>query len=216
MSKLFKYFAASLLFMLAGFFAGLMFIPESIVAIANMLWTVILLVMIICSWITKSKRKRGLPRFSIYWVYLFTFVNGILLYPTLMYYLAALGVILFLNIILSTFLIFAVMSYIGAKQESGSFIGLSKILYIALTVLVIMSIVNLFLHIGWLPILLSAAGIVIFTLYIMVDINQFKTAEAMGLIRDEKDYSFFILGLFFDFINLMLDLLNIASIVKKD
>ena len=215
MTKLFKYLAASLVAMLCGFFIGLLFIPESIVAMANGIVSVALIVLLILALFTKRKRKHGVPRFSMNWVYVFAFLHGVLLYPTLMYYLSALGVILFFNIILSSILIFAIMAAIGAKQKSGSFIGLGKVLFVALLVLIIMSIVNLFLQIGWLPILLSAAGVIIFTLYIMYDMNQFKTAYEAGYIKDRNDYSYFVYMLFIDWLNLVIDLMDLVNRIKN-
>lgn len=214
MNKLFGYFTTSLLYMLVGFFLGLCFVPAEVIAAANTVLTVVVIALLILTWIMKSKKKRGFPRFSMGWVYLFAFIEGILLYPTLMFYLAELGIILFFNIIIGTLLIFGILSFVGVKQKSGSFIKLSYVLFIALTILVIMSILNLLLHIGWLPIVLSAAGIIIFSLYIMVDVNKFKTAYEAGLIRDEKDYSIFVLNVYLDYINLLIDVLDFIYRLK--
>lgn len=215
MNKLFQYFVTSLFFMILGYCIGVNYIPYEFVAAANTVLAVVMVILLLLTWIIKGRKKRGLPKFSMGWVYLFTFIDGILLYPTLMYYFATLGTVLFLNIIISTLLIFSVLSYIGFKQKSGSFIGLGKVLFVALTILVIMSIVNLFLHIGWMPILLSAAGIVIFSAYILVDINQFKTAYEAGLINEKEDYSIFVLNIYLDVINLLLDILSFANRLKE-
>ena len=214
MGILFKYFSVSLLFMLAGFLIGLFFIPVEVIAFANKIMTVAVIGLLIFTLIMKGKRKSGLPRFSMSWVYGFAALEGSLLYPTLMYYLASLGVVLFLNIILGTLAIFAILSYIASKQPAGTYVKLGKILFIALAVLIIMSVINIFLHVEVLSLLLSIAGIIIFSAYILFDVNQFKAAYEMGLIKDKDDYSIFVLNIYLDFINLLLDILDFVNRIK--
>lgn len=117
MNKLFQYFVTSLFFMILGYCIGVNYIPYEFVAAANTVLAVVMVILLLLTWIIKGRKKRGLPKFSMGWVYLFTFIDGILLYPTLMYYFATLGTVLFLNIIISTLLIFSVLSYIGFKQK---------------------------------------------------------------------------------------------------
>jgi FtsH-binding integral membrane protein len=206
------------LFSVTGFFVGLFFIPESFIAIANMIMLVLVVGLLIASFIIKLiKRNRTRPiRFPMSLVYLFTFVEGALMYPSLMYYLQSLGVILFAEIVIGTMLIFGILAYIGQKQESGSFIGLGKILFIALSVIVVLSIVNIFLQIDVLSMLISGLGILIFSAYILVDVNQFKTAYECGYIQDKDDYSIYVLNIYLDIINLLLDILDFVNRLKNN
>lgn len=217
MSKLYQYVAISLLATVVGFFVGLFFIPESVIAIANMIMMVFLAIMLIGAWIVKlMKKKRSGPiRFPMWVVYAFAFVEGALLYPTLMYYLASLGTVLFAEIVIGTMVIFGVLAYIGQTKESGSFVGLGKILFVVLTVMVIASIVNIFLQVGIVSMILSAVGILVFSLYIVYDINQFKTAYEAGYINDSSDYSIYVLNVYLDIINLLLDLLDFINSIKN-
>lgn len=216
MSKLYQYLAISLLAAVIGFFVGLFFIPESVIAIANALLLVFLVIMLIGALITKFVKKNSGSqiRFPIWVVYIFTFVDGALLYPALMYYLASLGVVLFAEIVIGTIVIFGVLAYIGQKKASGSYIGLSKILFIILIVMVITSIVNIFLRIDILSLILSAVGIAAFSAYILVDVNQFKTAYEAGMINDSSDYSIYVLNVYLDIINLLLDILDLVRRIK--
>ncbi len=216
MNKLYQYLAISLLTTVVGFFVGLFFIPESVIAVANVMLLVFLVVLLIGAWIMKFVKKRasGPIRFSIWFVYTFAFIEGALLYPALMYYFASLGVILFAEIVIGTMVIFGVLAYIGQKKESGSYVGLSRILFVILTVMVVLSIVNIFLQIDVLSMLLSAAGIIVFSAYILVDVNQFKTAYEAGLINDSSDYSIYVLNVYLDIINLLLDILDIVRRIK--
>ncbi|MEE0930552.1 MAG: Bax inhibitor-1 family protein [Acutalibacteraceae bacterium] len=215
MSKLFKYFAISLLFMLLGFTTGVLFIPAALIAIANVIMMVAVIGLLLFTLIMKRKRKSTLPKFSMNWVYLFAFIEGALLYPTLIYYLASLGVVLFLNIILGTLAIFLILSYIASKQPAGRYMKLGSTLYAALLVLFIVSIINLFLQVDLLGLLLSIAGIIIFSVYILFDVNQFKVVYNAGMIRERDDYSIFVLNIYLDFINLLLDILDIVDRIKN-
>ena len=216
MSKLYQYVAVSLLATVVGFFVGLFFIPESVIAVANLVFYGFLLILLIFAWVMKLIKRDayGPIRFSIWLVYLFAFIDGALLYPALVYYLASLGVVLFAEIVIGTMVIFSVLAYIGQKKEAGSYVGLGRILFVMLTVLIILYAVNLFLRLDMLSMLLSAVGIFVFSAYILVDVNQFKTAYEAGLIRHSSDYSIYVLNLYLDIINLLLDILNFVRKIK--
>lgn len=216
MSKLYQYLAISLLATVVGFFVGLFFIPESVIAIANTVLMVFMVIMLIGAWIMKlvKKKSHGPIRFPMWVMYVFAFIEGALLYPALMYYLASLGVVLFAEIVIGTMVIFGVLAFIGQKKESGSYVGLGKILFVILTVMVIASLVNFFLRIDTLSMLLSAVGILVFSLYILVDVNQFKTAYEAGYINDSSDYSIYVLNVYLDIINLLLDILDFVNRIK--
>lgn len=213
MSKLYQYLAISLLATVAGFFAGLFLIPTSVIAVANIILVVFLVVMLIGALILKLVKKKtcGMVRFPIWCVYIFTFVEGALLYPALMYYLASLGVVLFAEIVIGTMVIFSVLAYIGHKKASGSFVGLGRVLIVILTVMILLSITNIFLRVDALCMILSAAGIAVFSAFILWDVNRFKTAYESGLIIDSSDYSIYVLDVYLDIINLLLDLLDFTS-----
>ena len=216
MSKLYQYLAISLLASVVGFFVGLFFIPASVIVVANIILLVFLVVMLIGAWIMKFVKKKasGQIRFPIWVVFLFAFVDGALLYPALVYYLASLGVVLFTEIVIGTMVIFGVLAYVGQKKSSGSYIGLGRILFVILTVTIILSIINIFLRIDMLSMVLSAVGIVIFSAYILVDVNQFKTAYEAGMINDSSDYSIYVLNVYLDIINLLLDILEFVRRIK--
>jgi FtsH-binding integral membrane protein len=217
MSKLYQYLTISLFCTVIGFFVGWLLIPASIIAIANMLLLVVLTVMLVFAFIMKlvKKKKNGPIRFPIFFVYLFSFVEGALIYPALTYYMESLGMILFLEIVVGTMVIFGVLAFIGQKQKSGAFVGLGKILFVLLTVMVIVSLINLFLQIDALSMLISAAGIFVFSAYILVDVNQFKRACEAGYINDSSDYSIYVLNIYLDIINLLLDILDIINKIKN-
>lgn len=217
MSKLYKYLAIALLCTVIGFFVGLFFIPVEWIAIANTILVAFLFGLMIFTFIMKlfKKRSRGPIRFPIFFVYLFAFLEGALLYPALVYYMASLGIILFAEIVIGTMLIFAVLAYIGQKKEAGSYVGLGKILLVILTIMVLVSLLNLFLQIDTLSMIISAVGIFVFSAYILVDINRFKTEYEAGYIQDSSDYSIHVLNVYLDIINLLLDILDFINRIRR-
>ena len=79
MSLIFKYLAVSILFMFIGFMFGQIFIPVSFVYYANMIFMFLMIGLLIMSLLS---RKNIIPRsFSMNFVYVFTFIDGILTYP---------------------------------------------------------------------------------------------------------------------------------------
>ena len=213
MSKLYQYIALSLLTSVAGVFVGLLFIPASVIAVANIIFLVLMLMLLIGAWILKLVRKNngGHLRFPIWAVYLFAFAYGAMMYPVLVYYLASPGVVLFFEIVIGTMVVFAVLAFIAQKKESGSFVGLSGILLVILTVMAVLSVLNLFLRVDMLSLILSALGIAVFSAYILFDVNQFKTEFESGTIIDSSDYSIHVLNVYLDIINLLLDILDVVD-----
>lgn len=212
MAKLFKYFSFSLAFMLVGFLYGLFLIPEEIVLVANGCVVVLLIGLLIFAVISKlfKRKSRGLPRFSMGWTYGVAFLEGILLYPSLVYYLQSLGVTIFLTINVGALLLFSVLAFAGSKSKPVD-MKVSVCLFALLVVVIIMSLVNLLLGSSLLSTVLSALSLIIFCVYVFVDINDFKQALAAGMITDDKCYSIYVLNLFLDYINILMDILHLAD-----
>lgn len=209
--QLFKYFTISLVFMLLGFIVGVLFIPESVVAVAYMFFVIALFAILIFSIIIrlKNKKRTGRMSFPMWLVYCYTFISGLFIYPALMYYLEHFGMVLFFNILLSTIALFATLSVVAARKPTGTFIGLGNVLFPTLLILVIMSIINMFLQVSLLNTILSCAGVILYLLYILYDVNRFKSELENGCIQTRNDYSSFVLDIFLDFICLLLDLLDL-------
>lgn len=209
MSAVFRHLAVSIMFMFVGFLFGKLFVPEAFVYIANLFVGVFIIGLLIFAIMS---RKNVIPRsFSMKFVYLFTFVDGILMYPILTYYLYDLGTSLFINITLGTCLIFAALSLISYRKPAGHFVGLGSILFTGLIVLILLSVVNIFVNGSTFNIAVSAIGILIFSGYILYDVSLLKYDIESGGITCTNDLSIHVLNLYLDFINILLDLLRIAS-----
>ena len=212
MSATFRYLAISIMFMFVGFLFGKLFVPASLVYVANIFVVILLVGLLVFSLMS---RKNVIPAsFSMNFVYLFTFVDGILMYPILTYYLYDLGTSLFINIVLSTCVIFAVFAFISHKKPAGYFIGLGNILLTSLMVLLAMGIINIFFNAPAFNILVSAFGIILFSAYILYDVSTLKHYIESGRITCKNDLSIHVLNLYLDFVNILLDLLRIVSDLK--
>lgn len=116
--------------------------------------------------------------------------------------------------IYTTFLItggmFGVMSLYGYFTKSD-LTGLGNILFMALIGLIISTVVNIFVQSSGFETMLSAFGVIIFTLLTAYDVQRIKRI-AMGMLANDTALSqialFGALQLYLDFINLFLYLLR--------
>lgn len=211
MSSIFKYLAISILFMFIGFMFGQMFIPVTFAYYANMIFTFLIIALLIMSLLS---RKKIIPRrFSMNFVYGFTFIDGIIIYPLLQYYLEDLGKNVFISILVASIVLFLVLAKISSMKESGYYLGLGNMLFAGIIGILIASIINIFIGGAMLSIVISILGVVIFSGYVLYDISLVKHEIQNGEIRGKNDLSIHVLNLYLDFINILLDLLNIASIL---
>ena len=211
-SQLFKHLTISIVFSLIGLIIGNMFVPVSVVYMAGTIVSVLMIFMLI---LALCFRKGLIPRrFSMNYVYLFTFIQGILIYPTINYYLYDLGIGMVISILIATIFIFASLTIYAKNNESSSVLNYGKVLTFALLGMIISSIVNIFLGSSILSIIVSALGVLVFSIYVIYDINLIKRDIQYSVINDKDDLSIHVLNLYIDFINLLLDLLDLASKMK--
>ena len=209
MEAVFKYLSISIVFMFVGFLFGKIFVPASLVYAANIIVGVLIVGLLLFSLLS---RKNVIPRsFSMNFVYLFTFVDGILMYPILTYYLYDLGTTLFMNVVLGTCVLFALLALISHRKPAGHYVGLGSTLLAGLVVLIVMSVVNIFIQGTVFNIAVSALGIIIFSAYILYDVSLLKYDIESGGVTCKNDLSIHVLNLYLDFINILLDLLRIVS-----
>lgn len=208
MSKLFKYLSISIVFMFIGYVFGLMFMPVKLVYMANILVSFLITGLLIMSLFSKSIIPQ---RFSINFVYLFTFVEGLLSYPIITYYVGSLGTGVVINVLVITIAIFSTLSFVASKDEGDKYLKLGPILFASLVGLFIASIINIFVFGKVMNILLSAFGVVIFSGYILYDISIVKYRIMNCDIRDSKDLSIHVLNLYLDFVNIFMDLLRLVK-----
>lgn len=212
MSAVFRHLAISILYMFIGFMFGQMFLPESFVYMANQIICFVMLALLLMSLCSK---KRIIPdRFNMGFVYLFTFIDGILMYPLLTYYLEDLGTSMFITIFISAIVMFSTLAAISNSKEAGYYLGLGKILSVGLIGVIIALVINLFIGGDMMNLVISCVSLIVFLGYILFDVSLLKARIECGQIQDKHDLSIHVLNLYLDFINILLDLLNIVSKLK--
>lgn len=144
-------------------------------------------------------------------VYLFTFIDGILMSPIIRYYVGDLGSGVVINVLVATLIIFGVLAFTANRSESGRFLRLGPILFASLIGLLIMSIFNIFFYGKLFNITISIIGVILFSAYILYDVSLLKSDIECGNIRDRDDLSIYVLNLYLDFINIFLDLLRLVK-----
>jgi FtsH-binding integral membrane protein len=201
MPSVLRVFALSLGFSFIGTLVGAyvpagLFLPLSILE----------LVMLVSAFFLRRRKA-----VSYSFLYIFTFISGITLYPIVAHYLATAGANTVILAFGTTTTVFTGIS-IYASKTKRNFSYLGGFLMAALLALVAISIFNIFWPLSSMGMLVfSFIGVMVFSGYILFDINQMKrygvSAENVPLMA---------LSLYLDFINLFISILRIFGILSKN
>lgn len=202
-SKLALHLTISFFISVVGIIIGALIIPPSAARMCGF----IALISLIAA--TFFRRKKG--SISMNFTYFFMLLEGISLYPIILYYLNDLGANVFISIFATGTVVFAVLWFYSLTTKKD-FSGLGGGLFACLLAVLVCSLINIvFFRSTGFNLIISIVSVVIFTLYVLYDISQFKKAVTMGYIREVNDLSVFVINLYLDLINILLDLLSIAS-----
>ncbi|WP_342429861.1 Bax inhibitor-1/YccA family protein [Neobacillus sp. FSL H8-0543] len=200
MPSVIRTFALSLAIAFLGTMAGV-FVPPSLFLPLAILEFVMLMIALF------FRRKKAI---SYTFLYLFTFISGITLFPIVSYYAATAGANIVMMAFGSTAIVFTgVAIYATKSKHNFSFLG--GFLLAALLALVAISIFNIFMPLGSTGMLaFSFIGVLVFSGYVLYDFNRMKhygvSAEEVPLMA---------LNLYLDFINLFLSILRIFGILSS-
>lgn len=188
------------LYTILGMFIGIYFIPKALALVSLILILIAFLALLVM-------RKSNV---TMIFGYAISILMGVGISPYINYYVGELGVTLVFTIFIATCLITLGLSFIGyTTQKDLSAFG--SILFIGLICLIIGGVLNLFLHFKLLELILTLAGIVIFSTYIVVDMKM-----AMETISCKEDIPMHVIDLYLDFINLFLNILELIGSILKD
>lgn len=140
----------------------------------------------------------------------FTFFMGLMLAPLLNFTLSAYtnGGQLIMTAFGGTAIIFAVMAGI-ATTSKRDFSNMGKMLFVGLIVLILASVANMFLHIPALQLTISAIAIVIFSGFLLVDVQRIVNGG-------ETNYITATLAVYLDLINIFQNLLALLGFASGD
>ncbi|AZU60875.1 Bax inhibitor-1/YccA family protein [Neobacillus mesonae] len=198
MPSVLRTFALSLAIAFVGTMAGV-YVPPSLFLPLSILE----LVMIIAA--VFFRRKKAI---SYSFLYIFTFISGITLYPIVAYYASTAGANVVINAFATTAVMFTGISIYAAKSKRNfSFLG--GFLFAALLALVAIMIFNIFFPLSSTGMLaFSFIGVLVFSGYVLFDISRMKHHG----VRPEE-VPMMALSLYLDFINLFISILRIFGIL---
>lgn len=201
MPSVLRTFALSLAFSLLGTFAGV-YVPE------GLFFPLAILEMVMLLFAFFLRRRKAV---SYSFLYIFTFISGITLYPIVAHYMAASGANTVLLAFATTTTVFTGISIYAAKtKRSFSFLG--GFLMAALLALVAISIFNIFWPLSTTGMLAySFIGVMVFSGFVLFDVNRMKQYG----VRPEE-VPLMALSLYLNFINLFISILRIFGILSKN
>ncbi|MED4534887.1 Bax inhibitor-1/YccA family protein [Metabacillus fastidiosus] len=201
LQKVLNTFIITLLIATAGLYIG-QFVPAALMlplAIAEV-------IMIIAAFWLRKRKAVGYT-----FVFAFAFISGITTFPIVSHYASVAGAQVVLMAFGTTFCIFTVMGFIGAKTKKDlSFLG--SFLLVAVLAMIFVGIFSIFSPLNSVALLgFSVIGTIVFSLYILYDFNQMKHR---GITEDM--IPLLALSLYLDFINLFINILRFFGIISSN
>ncbi|AJD06989.1 Bax inhibitor-1/YccA family protein [Campylobacter lari] len=195
----YQLFAASLLAATAGAYIGIFALAHLFAQSQATFW--ILFIIEIGLLFALQWKKREAP-LNLILLFAFTFVSGLTLTP-LLYSVLALpaGASIIAQAFALTTVAFGALS-VFAMNTKRDFTMMGKMLFIALIVIVVASLINLFFQSSLVSLAISGIGAILFSFYILYDTQNIIRGNYETPIEGA-------VALYLDFINLFISLLNI-------
>ena len=206
--EIFKTFFIGMICVTMGAYFGVRYLPYSIVEMINVLFVVF---MIASVFLIKGDIVKNKVSMNIY-----CFILGIILSVSLTYYIGYLGYSTFFTCVLGVSLIFAVAYWHASNSTEEEIFSTGPMLFKCMTVLLIFEILNIFIFgFGLFDILLSAAGIAVYSGYVLYVMKGMQVKCANELLNEYEVVSI-SLSLITSFLNLLLDILRLLAAIKSD
>ncbi|MGL6065098.1 MAG: Bax inhibitor-1 family protein [Fusobacteriaceae bacterium] len=203
-----KTFLIALVFLAIGSYIGVNYIPYSIRSTLNIAFFILVL-------FSAFSGKGGFVR-TKGGMYAYAFILGILTGSTYIYYFVTLGSDIFISAVFGVVLVF-IMAYIIARNSSEDKIfRMSSMVFGGIFALLILEFINIFFfRFGTYDLILSGLGVLIYSAYAIMIMKSIQIKCRYGPLTEgevvQLSYSIFI-----SFLNLLLDLLRLLSIINRD
>jgi len=201
MPSVLRTFALSLAIAFLGTMAGAFVVPPGLF----MPLMILEFIMLITAFFFRRRKA-----VSYGFLYIFTFISGITLYPIVAYYLSTSGANVVGMAFASTTVVFSGIAIYAAKSKRNfSFLG--GFLLAAILALVAISLYNIFFPLSSTGMLAySFVGVLVFSGYVLFDISRMKHYGVRA-----EDVPLMALNLYLDFVNLFISILRILGIVSS-
>lgn len=195
-----KHFAMMWLLTGVGAIVG-MFLPRSITTPISIISLVLLIIVLFI-------RNVRLANTILYAI---PFLTGITLFWGLSFFIAVLGLELVITVLIATVVIFIILALLGLKIPRD-FSNWGTYLTAILIVVIIFSLIFMFVPISnTIGLILAAVCVLLFALYTVYDFNLIRN----NYINEDNAISM-ALGLYLDFVNLFMNLLEIVWRLKEE
>lgn len=200
-SKIFLGLFVSLITASIGVYVG-SYIPPTLIQILMF----VELIMIFAAMFLQRRKNIGYA-----FVYTFTFVSGITLFPMIAYYSMTLGASTVIQALGATAVAFLIASFAASRTRLFDFTFLGGFLFIGLIALMVMGLVGMFTGFSTgTGIVYSAIGVVLFIGYILFDVSRLTKYG----VTDQM-VPWMVLSLYLDFVNLFLFILRLFGFVSN-
>ncbi|WQX13210.1 Bax inhibitor-1/YccA family protein [Helicobacter pylori] len=193
----YKFFAGSLLLATIGALLGLM----NFQAVVQYKWVFFIAEIAALFGLMFSKSKPGL---NLFMLFAFTSLSGVTLVPLLGMVIAKVGLGAVWQALGMTTIVFGLMSVYALKTKND-LANMGKMLFIALIVVVVCSLINLFLGSPMFQVVIAGASAILFSLYIAYDTQNI----VKGMYDSPIDAA---VSLYLDFLNVFISILQIIGI----
>ncbi|UOR86667.1 Bax inhibitor-1/YccA family protein [Helicobacter pylori] len=193
----YKFFAGSLLLATIGALLGLM----NFQAVVQYKWVFFIAEIAALFGLMFSKSKPGL---NLFMLFAFTSLSGVTLVPLLGMVIAKAGLGAIWQALGMTTIVFGLMSVYALKTKND-LANMGKMLFIALIVVVVCSLINLFLGSPMFQVVIAGASAILFSLYIAYDTQNI----VKGMYDSPIDAA---VELYLDFLNVFISILQIIGI----
>ncbi|MCQ2908781.1 Bax inhibitor-1/YccA family protein [Helicobacter pylori] len=193
----YKFFAGSLLLATIGALLGLM----NFQAVVQYKWVFFIAEIAALFGLMFSKSKPGL---NLFMLFAFTSLSGVTLVPLLGMVIAKAGLGAVWQALGMTTIVFGLMSVYALKTKND-LANMGKMLFIALIVVVVCSLINLFLGSPMFQVIIAGASAILFSLYIAYDTQNI----VRGMYDSPIDAA---VSLYLDFLNVFISILQIIGI----
>ncbi|WRB81915.1 Bax inhibitor-1/YccA family protein [Helicobacter pylori] len=193
----YKFFAGSLLLATIGALLGLM----NFQTVVQYKWVFFIAEIAALFGLMFSKSKPGL---NLFMLFAFTSLSGVTLVPLLGMVIAKAGLGAVWQALGMTTIVFGLMSVYALKTKND-LANMGKMLFIALIVVVVCSLINLFLGSPMFQVVIAGASTILFSLYIAYDTQNI----VKGMYDSPIDAA---VDLYLDFLNVFISILQIIGI----
>lgn len=203
-----KTFFIALIFLAVGAVVGVLFIPPGLKSLMNMAFFIVVLFSVFSKKGGFIKSKKSM--------YIYALILGILTGSTYIYYFQTLGSAVFLSAVIGVVLIFGIAYLIASNSSEASLFKLGPIVFGGIITLLIVEFINIFFFsFGTFDLIVSGLAITIYSVYAVIIMKSVQVRCRYGVLSEIEVVSLSY-SIFISFLNLLLNLLRILSIVSDN